>query len=256
MIYATGDTHGIFTRFSTAAFPEQKAMTKDDYMIICGDFGGIWRQKPDSEECYWLDWLNDKNFTLLWVDGNHENFGRLNSDEFEIVDFGGAKAQRIRDSVYRLLRGQVYTLNGKQFFTFGGAASHDIEDGILDPADFADPRLFEARYRRWRSQGLRFRVRGVSWWPEELPDEEEMRAGVAALEDADLRVDCVISHCLPQDVVPLLGCPCEPDRLTLYFNDLLARGLRFDDWYCGHYHADCRLMGRFHVLYERIERLE
>ena len=42
MIYVTGDTHGDFSRFSLDAFPEQSTMTTDDYMIICGDFGGIW----------------------------------------------------------------------------------------------------------------------------------------------------------------------------------------------------------------------
>ncbi len=38
MIYITGDTHGEFgRRFNTDVFPEQKEMTKDDYVIICGD---------------------------------------------------------------------------------------------------------------------------------------------------------------------------------------------------------------------------
>ena len=30
MIFVTGDCHGEFQKFSTAAFPEQKEMTKDD----------------------------------------------------------------------------------------------------------------------------------------------------------------------------------------------------------------------------------
>lgn len=41
MIFITGDTHGNFSRFSTKEFPEQKEMTKEDFVIICGDFGGI-----------------------------------------------------------------------------------------------------------------------------------------------------------------------------------------------------------------------
>ena len=32
------------------------------------------------------------------------------------------------------MRGQVFEIEGKTFFTMGGAASHDIQDGILDPA--------------------------------------------------------------------------------------------------------------------------
>lgn len=42
MIYITGDTHADFTRFSTDKFSIQKEMTKEDYIIICGDFGGVW----------------------------------------------------------------------------------------------------------------------------------------------------------------------------------------------------------------------
>ena len=41
MIYVTGDCHADFTRFNTKIFPEQYEMTKDDYVIICGDFGGL-----------------------------------------------------------------------------------------------------------------------------------------------------------------------------------------------------------------------
>lgn len=42
MIFITGDCHGNFERFnpSTSIFPEQKEMEKEDYVIICGDFGG------------------------------------------------------------------------------------------------------------------------------------------------------------------------------------------------------------------------
>lgn len=92
MIYITGDTHADFTRFSTKNFPEQKEMTKDDYIIICGDFGGIWSYLySDKTEKYWLDWLENKPFTILFIDGNHENFDRL-SKEFRVVNYHGGKA--------------------------------------------------------------------------------------------------------------------------------------------------------------------
>lgn len=52
-------------------------MTKDDYVIICGDFGGLWTfEEESSREKDVLDWLNNKNFTTLFVDGNHENYTR------------------------------------------------------------------------------------------------------------------------------------------------------------------------------------
>lgn len=53
-------------------------MTKDDYVIICGDFGGIWNYITESMyEQQWLNWLDSKSFTTLFADENHENFEKL-----------------------------------------------------------------------------------------------------------------------------------------------------------------------------------
>ena len=52
-IYVTGDTHGsqphgwlsvdgFMHRLNTTSFPEQKELGKEDYVVICGDFGGVW----------------------------------------------------------------------------------------------------------------------------------------------------------------------------------------------------------------------
>ena len=38
-VYVTGDTHRDFSRFQDDAFPEQSQLSKDDFVIICGDFG-------------------------------------------------------------------------------------------------------------------------------------------------------------------------------------------------------------------------
>ena len=81
MIYITGDCHGDWKRFSMDSFPEQQGMTRDDFVIVCGDFG-LWNN--DKTEKWWLA---EKNFTGRFVDGNHENFDRLYGDEFDIVDF-------------------------------------------------------------------------------------------------------------------------------------------------------------------------
>ena len=55
MIYITGDTHGNYDKFAVKNFAEQVLMTKDDYVIICGDFG-FW--KDNSNQKYWLNWLD------------------------------------------------------------------------------------------------------------------------------------------------------------------------------------------------------
>lgn len=254
MIYVTGDTHADFSRFSTHRFPAQREMTKDDMVIVCGDFGGVW--SDSAEERHWLDWLNDKPFTTLFVDGNHENFDRLYSGEFPEEDYCGGRVHKIRESVLHLMRGCVFELEDKRFFCFGGASSHDIQDGILDPADFDDHRLFRKEYWRRYVLGEQFRVKGYSWWPQELPSEDEMRRGADSLAAHGNRVDYVITHCLPQEIASIFSSGLyEPDALTMYFNKLLHDGLQFDHWYCGHYHTDMRLMGKFDVLYDKIVRI-
>jgi hypothetical protein len=135
MIYITGDTHAEFQdRFNTSAFPEQKEMTKDDYVIICGDFGGVWDVGWESKrEKWWLDWFEERNFTLLFIDGNHENFDRLYG--YPVKEWHGGKVHELRPHVLHLMRGQVFEICGKKFFTFGGASSHDITAGILEVDD-------------------------------------------------------------------------------------------------------------------------
>lgn len=253
MIYITGDTHADFKRFSTNNFPEQREMTKYDYVIICGDFGGIWDyEESKPEEKYWLDWMNDKSFTTLFVDGNHENYDRLK--QFPIVSFHGGKAHKIRDSIYHLMRGYVFNLQGKSFFSFGGARSHDIQDGILNMEDYDSPKGLIADYKYRTLKGEMLRINHVSWWEEEMPNRQEMDRGIRNLAKVDNKVDFVISHSLPQTVCGALGYAVADD-LTKYFDCLLENGLVFKHWYSGHYHKEIDVFGKYHIRYHSIERI-
>ena len=153
-IYITGDTHGDFQRFGSKYFPQQKEMSREDYVVIAGDFGGLW--DGSQKDQYWLDWLNKKPFTTLFVDGNHENFDLLNT--LPEKEWNGGRVHVVREHILHLMRGQVFDFGGLTWFTMGGAASHDIQDGILDPAD-PD---FEHRYWLMRRMRSMFRVKGVS----------------------------------------------------------------------------------------------
>ena len=168
MIFITGDSHADFKKFSKNSFPEQLEMTKDDYVIICGDFGGVWDKDVESKrETWWLDWLEEKPFTTLFVDGNHENFDRLYAYPEE--EWNGGKVHKIRPSVIHLMRGQVFTLEGKKFFTFGGAQSHDISGGILE----LDDPDFQEKRKRLDEDWMPYRINHLSWWKLELPTQEE-----------------------------------------------------------------------------------
>ena len=94
-----------------------REMSKDDYVIICGDFGGIWTT-PDSDrtEKHWLEWLESKPFTILFVDGNHECFDRLK--QFKTINYHGGKAHQIRNNIYHLMRGYVFEFEGEEILYF------------------------------------------------------------------------------------------------------------------------------------------
>lgn len=252
MVYITGDCHAEFGKFSMKRFPEQRELTREDFVIVCGDFG-IWHDCP--EERYWLDWMSEKSFTLLFVDGNHENFDRL-KNEFPTVDFHGGKAHKIRDNIYHLMRGYVFDLCGKKFFAFGGASSHDIQDGILSFDDYPNKRALVDDYNRRTKAGQKLRINKVSWWKDELPTKYEMQRGRDNLKKVNYKVDYVVSHCLPQSmVIYLYGGGADSDILTKYFEQLVQNGLQFKQWYVGHYHKQMRLLGNYNILYHGIERI-
>lgn len=219
MIYITGDTHADFSRFLIEKFSIQTEITKDDYVIICDDFGGVWTfEKENVQEKYWLDYLNEKNFTTLFVDGNHENFTRLYN--YSVEEWHGGKVHKIRDSVLHLMRGEIFDIDNKKFFTFGGARSHDIQEGILNL------------------------------------DEEEMQNGINNLEKVNYKVDYIISHCCPTSVQAILsGGSFKKDYLTDYLQEISEK-CEFKKWFFGHYHNNRQVNSQFALLYEDIVPLE
>ncbi|MBR5372024.1 MAG: metallophosphoesterase [Oscillospiraceae bacterium] len=211
LILITGDLHGeIDVSKLTHKGAHRKALsrlTKDDYLIICGDFGFIW--DGSATDRWWLKWLDSKPYTTLFIDGNHENHELL--DNYPVRKWNGGDVHQIMPSVFHLMRGQVFTLQGMKFFTMGGAMSHDIE----------------------------CRVEGKSWWRRELPSLEEYKTAWRNLEDADWKVDYVISHSMPGWLLS------ELDMLDVYFPtelnnffSTISEKLTFRRWYSGHYHVD------------------
>ena len=253
MIFVTGDCHGTFNKLNSANFPVQRQMTKDDIVIICGDFGAVWSNPEDEQDKYWLDWLEEKNFTTVFCDGNHENFDMLNNN-FEVVDFHGGKAHKIRDSIYHLMRGEIFVFEGLKFFVFGGAVSHDIPDGVLSRDDFKNDEDFKRTVKQWERQGKLFRINHETWWKEELPSDEEYENAEKNLASVNYKVDYVISHSAPQSVVNLVYKGEEPNRLTLWFEEI-AKKLNFEMWYFGHYHQEVFCIVSYTLLHYAIERI-
>lgn len=253
-IWVTGDLHGTI---DIKKLNKKNLMSnkfdfdggKDqNFMIIAGDFGLIWDWHGESkEEKYWLDWLDSRPYTVLFVDGNHENFDILYSDKYPIVEWHGGKAQKIRENVIHLLRGEIYTILDKIFWTFGGASSHDIKDGVLDPEKD------KALIKEWSRDEYcckQFRINHQSWWKEEIASPEEMKYGIDNLSKHNDEVDFIITHCAPQTVASMMGYR-EPDEMTMYLNTI-AHNVKFKNWFFAHYHRYARVMGKFYCLYDEI----
>ncbi len=250
MIYITGDCHQNFERFNASIFPEQQEMTKDDYVIICGDFGGVWnKDREDDNETMLMDWLDCKSYTTLFVDGNHENFDRLYAYPVEM--WHGGKVHKIRESVIHLMRGQVYDIDGASFFTFGGAVSHDIDGGILEP----DDPDFDKKRKRLNREYLPYRINHYSWWAQELPTEEEMEEGRRNLAAHGNAVDFIVTHCCASSTLALLGGGFyKPDYLTKYLEEI-RQTTKFTKWFFGHYHDNKNINVEEILLYEQIIRI-
>ena len=231
MIYVTGDTHlDSEGRFNTRVFPEQKQMTKEDFLIICGDFGGVLFPEETKQEAKWLEEFEQRPFTTLFVDGNHENHERLAS--YPVREWNGGMVHVIRQHVLHLMRGQVFTLQGKTFFSFGGAQSTDVEGGLLE---LDDPNL-KRKKAELRRRHVSFRVNRYDWWKEELPSPEELEEGLRNLAEHGNTVDYIITHCCAASTQELLGDDRYPQNVLTDYFEQLKNTVSFGKWFFGHYH--------------------
>ena len=143
--------HGEQSRFyELAQYHGESHWTENDYLFICGDWGFLFFD--DRSENAFLDDLSKRPYTICFVDGNHENFHAIFRYPQEL--WHGGKIHRIRKNIVHLMRGQIYDIQGKTFFTMGGAYSID-------------------RYRRKLNE---------SYWAEELPNNEEYKEAAAMRE--------------------------------------------------------------------------
>ncbi len=293
-IYVTGDTHGgqqhgffsvdgFINRFNMASFPEQKEMGKEDYVVICGDFGGVWetdrfKVQESKDEKYALDWLEQKPFTTLFVPGNHENYDRLiGCHDDRLLDswfyakmpaeekaklrqgyprehWHGGIVRVLRPSVLMLERGDIFVIDGKYCFAFGGARSHDIRDGILNPTDYPDEDAFKKDYKAKRSGMIR--VQGISWWDAEMPSQAEMdygRNNLRSFMERHEKIGFVFTHDAPASDKIYLGYD-GVDELNKYLESLRDE-MKYDKWFYGHLHDNKRVFDNHYLLYEQIVRI-
>lgn len=158
-VYVTGDIHGGLDMQKLRDWELGDSLGSDDYLIIAGDFGFPWGFS--AEECADIAWMESRPYTVLFIDGNHERFDHWAERPME--PWHGGLTQRLSDtsSIRRLMRGEVFELDGKTVFTMGGATSVDRA----------------------------YRIPYSSWWPQELPDERDFDDARARLDELEDRLD-------------------------------------------------------------------
>ncbi len=208
-ILITGDKHGTFLPFFSLA--EKIKLQKNDILLIAGDAGYVWNENFS----YGIETLQQIfPGTITFIDGNHENHALLNS--LEICQWNGGKAHRVGERVYHLMRGEIYSIYGNNFFTFGGARSIDKDR----------------------------REEGISWWKEEEPTPEEIDYGRKQLVENYDEIDYVITHETPLFAREYIsrfkqidGDYHLPAHLEDWYN-LIKGSSKFKKWYFGHMHVD------------------
>lgn len=226
-VFITGDVHYPIDAYklNSLNFPADD-LTHDDYVIICGDAGFVWY--GDSRDQDAIDWISSRPFTTLYIDGNHENHEALRL--YPVVEILGAKAHKISDSLYHIMRGEILTINEKNYFCFGGAFSHDYM----------------------------YRKEGESWWQDELPVQLEIDAAIDKLNSVNNKVDFIITHDVDELTYQALGYSDHTMNIydTKYcdirkFFNYIKENVEYDVWFAGHYH-DTQYINNIQILYNEI----
>ena len=224
MIMITGDTHGTedIQRLTEYFDGSGEKYSKEDFLIICGDVGVCGFTEDSERETRRI--LGGLPVTVLFIDGNHENFDQLNA--CPVSEWHGGRVHMICDDIIHLMRGQIFDIEGKSFFTFGGADSID------------------KMYRR----------KGVSWFPEELPNREEYAEGWSNLEKHGFTVDHILTHTAPRSIAEAMlwhGYSDYEEELRQYLQRV-SENTEFTSWYFGHFHKDKTIDEKYHCLYYNI----
>lgn len=215
MVYITGDCHGDFERI--VEFCEDACTTaEDDVLVILGDAGINYHGIPTDNDLKQM--LSDLHITLLCIHGNHEMRPET-IETYEEVEWNGGNVY-IEQEYPNLLfakDGEVYNLDGRRCIAIGGAYSID-------------------RYSR---------TPYVSWWPDEQPSDEIMSNVQMQLTKEYWDVNVVFSHTCPLKYIPreefLPNINQDTvDRSTEEWLDSIEDRLKYDIWYCGHWHTDKR----------------
>lgn len=220
MIYITGDIHGDLGDFESRNTGKLK---KDDVLVVTGDFGFIWDKSKQEQKA--LKKLSKKKYTILFVEGVHENFEMLY--QYEECEIFGAKARKIADNIYCLNRGEIYTIDTKKMFALGGGVVEDVFEN-MDTDPLKSP---------------------------SMPTDNELKYAVDNLQRHDKKVDLIITHEAPASVKRLIRRDSVINDLNIFL-DTLLHNVWYDKWYFGSLHTDRVVSKQMECVYQEVIKIK
>lgn len=117
----------------------------------------------------------------------------------------GTKMHQISEHVFRIIRGEVVTIEGLTFFCTGDARSTD--------------------------KGLR--TESIGWWPEEDIAEDDYQNTKKNLDRYNWHVDYVLSRCCPENVDQFMLKHCYSDDINTQYLYVFYKNLYLKEWFFG-----------------------
>ena len=227
MIYYTGDIHG--NPREIVQFCDRQKLTQKDTLVLLGDVGAnYFLNRRDAEMKRLLTLVKP---TLLCIHGNHE-VRPANIPTYQTKVWNGGTAW-VEETFPRLLfamDGEIFDLEGLRHLVIGGAYSVD-------------------KFYRL--------ARGYGWWPDEQPSQEIKDKVIQTLCSCGWQVDTVLSHTCPyqyeprEAFLPMIDQSTVDDSTEKWLEEIEQK-LRYDHWFCGHWHIDKRI-DRMHFLFHSVE---
>lgn len=208
-------------------------------LLVAGDSKLVFghNKTMEHEEKLLLDYLDTQPYKVLACDGIYTNYTRLYSGK---IKYGGfvlysgiyGEAYKIAARTYIVPRGNMLAVHGFRTLFFGGGFSYD--KGIIP---------------------------NQNYWPQELPNEQDMQIAYDIVEQRNNDIDIVISSMPPPTYDDTLNrfneyTPAPEERELNNFFYKLQRKTGYHLWVAGHCGKDIKFSKRHIIAHDKIYEIK